>query len=257
MPRRKGTPRPPQPNSDSDDAIQFYAGILKVLNGSGIPFLVGGAYAVNALTGVNRITKDVDVFCLPSDYPRLLNACAAEGYEAEVEDERWIAKARKGDFFCDIIFGSANAINPVTHEWFDEAHKAEVLGQEVRLLPPAELIWSKAFIMDRTRFDGNDVAHVFLRCHHRINWRRLLVYMDQHWEVLFIHLLRFRYVYPSERHTVPDWVMDELLSRLDQQRKVPTPRTKVCRGRVFSRDDYYIDIAEWGFADVVGDDKHP
>jgi hypothetical protein len=239
----------------SDKAAEFYADILRHIKATGVPFLVGGAYAVNAYTGVNRVTKDVDVFCKPGDYPRLLNACSQAGYEVAVEDERWIAKICKGEVFCDVIFGSANAINPVTKEWFADTHNADVLGVAVPLIPPTELFWSKAFIMDRTRFDGNDIAHLVLKSHALINWRRLLSYMDQHWEVLLLHLVRFRYIYPTERHALPDWLLDELLSRLQEQRHIPEPKIRSCRGRVFSRDDFEIDITQWGFADVVGDEK--
>ena len=28
---------------------------------------------------------------------------------------------------------------------------------------------------------------------------------------------------------------------------------KVCRGRLFSRSDYAVDIIEWGFADILGE----
>ncbi len=54
---------------------------------------------------------------------------------------------------------------------------------------------------------------------------------------------------------MPAWLLDELLSRLREQAGLPAPQTRVCRGRLFSRDDYRIDIAEWGFADVVGDSE--
>jgi hypothetical protein len=47
--------------------------------------------------------------------------------------------------------------------------------------------------------------------------------------------------------------MDELLDRLDKQRQLPPPQMKVCRGRMFSRPDYEVDVKEWGFADVGGE----
>ncbi|WP_186450362.1 hypothetical protein [Rhizobium sp. ERR 1071] len=47
--------------------------------------------------------------------------------------------------------------------------------------------------------------------------------------------------------------MDELLDRLSAQRDLPLPQTKICRGRMYSRVDFEIDVKEWGFADVSGD----
>jgi hypothetical protein len=235
----------------------FYAAMLEVLKGAGVPFQVGGSHAVGYYVGTTPNTKDIDVFCLASDYPKLLRAGMNAGYEAEVEDERWIAKLRKGDEFCDVIFGSANLVTPVTEAWFHERHEGEICGVTAPLVPPTELIWSKVFIMDRNRFDGNTVAHLILKQHERIDWRRLMGYMEQHWEVLLFHVLHFRYIYPSEREMIPSAIVDELLSRLAEQRTMPRPQRRACRGRLFSRDDFEVDITKWGFADAVGDHKQP
>ena len=73
----------------------------------------------------------------------------------------------------------------------------------MRVIAPTELIWSKAFVQLRHRYDGGDIVHLILKQHDRIDWRRLLGYMDLHWEVLLVHLLNFRWAYPSERDHVP------------------------------------------------------
>ncbi len=73
-----------------------------------------------------------------------------------------------------------------------------------------------------------------------------------HWELLLIHLLNFRFIYPTERHCVPLWLFEELLGRLQTRAELPVPNIRVCRGRLLSPRDYLIDITEWGFADVVG-----
>jgi hypothetical protein len=243
-----------QPKSDAGGQ-RFLPGGAAAGEGDQAAFLIGGSYAINAYTGQNRGTKDVDFFCLAGDYPRILAAAAEAGFETEVEDERWIAKIKRGEHFCDVIWGSANAVVTVTEAWFRDVVPAKILDVSVRLLPPAELIWSKAFILDRKKFDGSDVAHIMLREHKRLDWQRLLSYFEQHWEVLLAHLILFRYIYPTERATVPDWLLDELLTRLALQRKMPVPNKKPCRGRIFSRDDYEVDIRQWGFADLLGDDK--
>jgi hypothetical protein len=240
----------------ASDPSAFYTDLLRHVKRLRIPFMLGGTCAVNAYVGLDRATKDLDIFCRAGDYPRLLASCAERGYATEVEDERWIAKLRSGPHYCDVIFGSANMIAPVTDQWFAEARPARVFGVPVRLIPPTELIWSKSFIQDRYKFDGNDVAHLILVQHEQVDWKRMLRYFDQHWEVLLTHLIRFRYIYPSERDRLPGWPLDDLLGRLADQRKLPLPRKLTCRGRIFSRDDFQIDIAEWGLADLVGDDKY-
>jgi predicted nucleotidyltransferase len=240
------------PVVNSPEALQFYSDALKIIAQSGVPFLVAGTFAVSSYTGIQRKTKDIDIFCKPGDYPRILHAFAELGYRTEVQDERWIAKVWKGDDFFDVIFNSTAAVTPVTDEWFKDAREVDLLGTTVRVLAPTELIWSKAFVQNRERYDGADIAHMFLKEHESVDWKKLLDYMEQYWEVLLIHILNFRFIYPADRHRVPDWIMDELLDRLRLQRELPVSQMQLCRGRMFSRTDYLIDVQEWGFADVVG-----
>ena len=241
----------------SPEAEAFYTEGLKLLKESQIPFLLGGTYAVSAYTGITRPTKDIDVFCRGGDFPRILAFFQDRGFETEIEDERWIGKVKHGTLFFDVIFNSAAAINPVTDRWFGEDHRAIVCGADVQLIPPTEMVFSKSFVQMRHKYDGPDVAHMILKQHEHIDWKRLLGHMEQYWEVLLMHVLNFRFIYPTERDHIPDWLLQELLNRLHERAKLPVPQTRICRGRLYSREDYRIDVTEWGFADVVGEEtKH-
>ena len=233
-------------------AHAFYAEVLKILKDSKFTFMVGGGFAVNAYTGLRRPTKDIDIFVKAGDYPKILNKFTSLGYKTQVDDERWLAKIFKGDLYVDLIFGSSNLVAPVTHDWFTDARTAKLFNIEVKIPSVTDLIWSKAFIQSRERYDGADIAHLILLKNSEINWERLLCSMEQYWEVLLVHLLNFRFTYPSEREKVPTWLMHELLSRLNHQFELPTAKMKVCRGRMFSVADYAADVTELGFADVVG-----
>jgi hypothetical protein len=240
-----------QPTAPSPEAQDFYAEALVRLSALGVPFLVAGTYAVSAYTGICRSTKDLDIFCKAGDYPRILTHFRELGYMIEIEDERWLAKVYKSQHFFDVIFAAANGTMPVSDSWFEHAHAIEILGVPgVRMVGPTELIWSKAFIQSRYRYDGADIAHLILKQHDQVDWRRLLADMELHWEVLLMHLLNFRWIYPTEREHVPHWLLDELLDRLARQRQLPPPRMRVCRGRMFSRFDYETAILEWGFGDL-------
>ena len=236
------------------EAQSFYTESIRLLRESGIPFLIAGTYAFSAYTGIVRRTKDLDVFCKAGDYPRILKLFQDHGYRTVVKDERWIAKVKKGRCFFDVIFGSTSAVVSVGDAWFADAYTAEVCGVDVQILSPTEFIWSKAFVQDRTRYDGADIAHVILRHADKIDWKRLLSHMEQYWEVLLMHVLNFRFIYPSERDRVPRWLLDELLTRLRERADLPPPQTRICRGRLFSRTDYTIDVREWGLADIVGEE---
>ncbi len=133
---------------------------------------------------------------------------------------------------------------PVMDQWFDAARQVEVLGTLARVVAPTELVWSKAFIQLRHRYDGPDIAHVILKRHGGIDWGRLLSCMEAHWEALLMHLLNFRWIYPSKRDHVPRWLMDGLLERLRLQLDLPPRQMKVCRGRMLSRVDYQTDVQE-------------
>jgi hypothetical protein len=235
-----------------DKAESFYTESLKLLKQSKTPFMVGGTFAINAYIGLNRETKDLDIFCKAGDYPKILQTFADQGYKTQVTDERWLAKVSKGRSYIDIIFNSAVAVNPVTDQWFKESQRGRIFGIEVSLLPPTELIWAKAFVEHRGIYHGNDIAHMILIKNKNINWKRLFSYMDQYWEVLLVHILRFRFIYPSEREIVPRWLIDELLERFNNQLNLPTSKEKVCRGRILSPTDFEIDVREWGFTDLIG-----
>ena len=87
----------------------------------------------------------------------------------------------------------------------------------MRLIPAEEMIWSKAYIQERERFDGADVAHILLRRAETLDWEHLLERFGSHWRVLLEHLVAFGFIYPSERHRIPPFVMRELISRLQDE----------------------------------------
>ena len=241
----------------TDKTQEFYVESLKILEKSKIPFMVGGTIAVMAYTGIRRDTKDMDVFCKAGDYPKILKTFSDLGFKTYVEDERWLAKVQSGKAFFDLIFNSANGITAVNDLWLKESQSGTIFDFKVKLLPPTELIFSKAFVQDRYKYDGADIAHLILVKRKNINWKRLLAYLDQYWEILLIHLLNFRFVYPSEREIIPRWLLDELINRLNAQIDLPTSKAKVSRGRMLSPHDYEIDIRQWGFTDIIGARREP
>jgi hypothetical protein len=243
-----------EPRMDDAEAESFVIEAIQELSACRFPFLLAGTFAVSAYTGITRLTKDLDIFCKAGDAQRILAHFKSKDYSVTVEDERWLGKVHKGEKFFDVIFASANGTMPVGADWFDRARHIRMYGCDVQIVGPTDLVWSKCFIQLRHRYDGADVVHLILKTHDQIDWHQLLAHMEAHWEVLLVHLLNFRWIYPSERDVIPGWLVDELLDRLAAQRQLPASETKICRGRMFSRVDFEIDVREWGFADVVGDD---
>lgn len=227
----------------------FYCRTLQHLNESKVAFLVGGAYAFARYTGIERDTKDFDIFVRPEDCERVLEVLAEAGCETEITFPHWLGKAYCGEDFFDIIYSSGNGIAKVDDEWFEHAVDEKVLGVPVKLCPPEEIIWSKATIMERERFDGADVAHLLHACAESLDWQRLLRRLDQQWRVLLSHLVLFGFTYPSKRHLIPNWVMDELLHRLQDEMLSEPPKARICYGTILSRAQYLTDIDKWGYQD--------
>jgi hypothetical protein len=214
------------------------------------PYLVGGAFALAPYTGVERDTKDFDIFVRPCDVDRVEAVLAAAGCTIERFAPFWLSKARLGDDFIDVIHSSGNGIAVVDDLWFEHSHEAKAFGVPVRIVPAEEMLWSKAFIMERERFDGADVLHIVHERAHRLDWQRILDrFGDRHWRVLLAHLTLFGFVYPQRRASIPDWVMAELVRRLRREQRQPPPRLPVCRGSLLSRHQYAMDIADWGYRD--------
>ena len=232
------------------DTMAFYCHALELLKEAEVPFLVGGAYAFERYTGIARNTKDLDVFVMRADAERALSVLADAGYRTEMTFPHWLGKAFGGNDVLDVIFSSGNGLAQVDAEWFAHGVEDEVLGVPVKLSPPEEVIWSKALIMERERYDGADVAHVLRACAERLDWPRLLARFGPNWRPLLSHLILFGYIYPGERERIPYGVMRELLRRLQSDLDTPAPVTRLCQGTILSREQYLIDIEQWGYDDA-------
>jgi hypothetical protein len=231
------------------ETLAFYRGSMAKLDDAGLPFLVGGAYAFERYTGIARHTKDFDIFVHPRDVERVLDTLAAAGCETDLPFPHWLGKARCGEDFVDVIFSSGNGVAAVDDDWFRHSVEAKVFDHPVRLIPAEEMIWSKAFIMERERFDGGDVAHILRASAERIDWPRLVGRFGDYWRVLMAHLVMFGFVYPGERHRIPSGVLSELSTRLQRELGTPEPGERVCRGTILSRAQYLVDVDRWGYLD--------
>jgi hypothetical protein len=235
---------------NGDHATVFYQDVLRSMAAARIPFMVGGAYAFSQFTGITRPTKDLDLFILRKDFERLTEALKPHGYATELTYPHWLGKIHCGEHFVDLIFNSGNGIAEVDDAWFEHAVEGEVLGQPVLICPVEETIWSKAFIMERERFDGADIAHLIRTGSGAMDWQRLLERFNPHWRLLFSHLVLFGFVYPDHHNLVPRWLMDTLIDRLRGEMEAAPAADHVCQGTLLSRAQYLPDIERWGYRDA-------
>ena len=227
---------------------KFYRAAMLLLEKANVPFLVGGAYAFGVYTGISRDTKDFDIFIQPRDVEAALETLRAAGYEGERTFPHWLAKVMCGEDVIDFIYAAGNGLCQVDQTWFDRACDGELVGIPVKLCAPEEIVWMKAFVMERERYDGADIAHLIECCAEKIDWDHLLSRFGPDWRVLLSHLILFGYVFPSERYRVPKEIIDRLVERL---RKEPWEEgNRTCRGTLISRQQYLRDIQERGFRDA-------
>jgi hypothetical protein len=239
-----------KPPEFAPEQIALFREVLELMNRCGARYVISGAFALQEHTGICRDTKDLDLFLPVAHVGKALDCLRMDGFECEITDPVWLAKARRGDFFVDLITGMSNGAISVDDSWVEHGSPKTVFDVPTRVLAAEELIASKLFVTRRERFDGADIAHVVYGTRGRLNWERLLHLVGEHWEVLLWALMLFRYVYPAQTDYVPRAVWDDLLQRLQQMVAHPDPKAQF-RGSLIDDKMFAIDVAEWGKRNIL------
>ena len=265
MPEPSAAPRPPHLRNLSDqeersvthsdfwipeEEREIYKRALGALNAAGVPYVVAGAYAIYEHTGIYRQTKDLDVFCEPEVLLRGMQALREAGFTTRLEQSHWLAKAKDGPYFVDVIFGMGNGLALIDADWYRYSTPAILAATPVRTAPAEELIWHRLFINERHRQDMADIVHLILCRGERLDWDRLVAKSGPHWPLLLAQLQMFRYVYPTYAERVPRAVLQDLLERARNEPQVPSTEDPHTRGTLISRFSFAIDVHEWGFRDL-------
>ncbi len=192
--------------------------VLTLFEKERLPYAVSGAFALQQHTGICRFTKDLDVFLTPQDISAALKHLREHGFECEICDPVWLAKAHRDDYFVDL----------------------------------EELLASKLFVTRRERFDGADIAHVIYSSRGKLQWSRVLELAGEHWEIVLWALVLFRYVYPAHSDYVPQAVWQDLLARFAKGLRSPDPKARF-RGSLIDDKMFAIDVNEWGLDDLLNE----
>jgi len=233
-----------------EEQRRLFRELLKLANEQQIPYAVSGAFALQQHTGIWRFTKDLDLFLTAEHLPCALSLLEKAGFGCEICDPVWLAKARRGEFFVDLITGMSNGVIVVDDSWIARSQPATLLGIATRVLAPEELIASKLFVTRRERFDGADIAHIVFALRGQLDWQRILDIAGEHWEMLFWALVLFHYVYPAHANYVPSLIWSDLLQRFQDAISHPDPAAPF-RGSLIDEKMFAIDVNEWGLHDVL------
>ena len=229
---------------------QLFREVLELFNRHHIPYAVSGAFALQKHTGIWRDTKDLDLFLPAENVPAALRGLHDAGFETEVCDPVWLAKAHRGEYFVDLITGMSNAVITVDHSWISHATPFEVFGAPTYVLAPEELIASKLFVTRRERFDGADIVHVIHGTCGNLDWSRVLALAGKHWGVVLWAIVLFQYVYPAQAGYIPRAVWDDLLARFRSEVEHPDSNAQF-RGSLIDENMFAIDALEWGFDNLL------
>lgn len=224
--------------------------VLTALEDNRVPYAVSGAFALQQHTGICRFTKDLDLFLTSENAPEALECLKYRGFQCEVKDPVWLAKAYRDGFFVDLITGMSNAVIVVDNSWIQRATPGTIHGIKTRVLAPEELIASKLFVTRRERFDGADIAHVIYGTKGKLDWGRMLYLIGEHWEMLFWALVLFRYIYPAQTGYVPGEVWQDLIARFVNSVAEPDSAAKF-RGSLVDDNMFAIDVKEWGLPNML------
>jgi hypothetical protein len=119
-----------------------------------------------------------------------------------------------------------------------------------QIISAEDLIASKLFVLRRERFDGADISHVIYRMKGQLKWDRILELAAEHWEILLLALVLFRYVYPAHTDYVPAALWQNLLSRYMHLVQHPDANAPF-RGSLVDDNIFCIDIKDWGLEDLL------
>jgi hypothetical protein len=229
---------------------KLFREVIELMNRNKVQCVVSGAFALHEHTGIWRDTKDLDLFMPANEVGRALALLERDGFQTEVLDPVWLAKAWRGDYFVDLITGMSNGVVRVDYSWIKRASRADVFGISIRVLAPEELIASKVFVTRRERFDGADICHVIYGTKGKFDWNRLFRLLGEHWEMLLWCLVLYHYIYPAHSEYVPQRIWDELLERFRIELKHPNKDMQF-RGSLIDEKMFAIDVEEWGKRNII------
>lgn len=193
---------------------RIYRCALDKLAQEQVPFALGGGLALGIYTGKGRHTKDLDLYILPEDRPRVvtfLSECGlADYYDIKSYVRDWIYRAHSGDVIVDAIWSMANKRADVDWGWLDGGPKIQMLDRKFNVIPPEELIWSKLYVLQRDRCDWPDVMNLLCATGALLDWHHLFRRVESDLPLLKGVVSVFAWVSPERAQELPGWLWEEL-----------------------------------------------
>jgi hypothetical protein len=217
-----------------------YREVIHQARSLGIWCAFGGAFATAVYTGQLRNTKDFDLYILPQDYGRMIEALRRAGlqdhYDRLPYDRSWIYRASREDIIVDAIWQMANARAAVDQQWLTLGPEVVIRGERLRAIPVEELLWTKLYVLQRERSDWPDVLNLVHAQARGMDWDRLIHRLEADSPLLRAVLLLYRWLVP-ERDDIPAkvWARLELPDRSEAGVELTRQRAALLDSRPWFR----------------------
>lgn len=191
-----------------DDQWSVYRDAITIARQTGLPFMLGGGFALAAYTGRWRNTKDIDFYILPHHRQKFVDALTGAGftdyYEQLAYDRGWIYRGFRDGTIVDLIWAMANRRAEAAEAWFKNATELTVRGEQLRVIAPEELLWCKMYVLQRDHSDWPDILNLVYAVGPRLDWSRILRHVGDDAPVLRALLTLFGWLCPQRAAELPD-----------------------------------------------------
>jgi hypothetical protein len=190
-----------------DEQWVVYRDAISCARHTGLPFMLGGGFALAAYIGRWRNTKDIDFYVLPGQRQQFIEALSAAGftdyYEQLPYDRGWIYRSFRDGTIVDLIWSMANRRAEAQPSWFDHSREIVVRGERLNVIAAEELFWCKMYVMQRDHSDWPDVLNLLQAVGPDLDWNRVLDNLHEDLPLLRSLLILFSWISPGRAGELP------------------------------------------------------
>jgi hypothetical protein len=156
----------------------------------------------------------MDLCVLPLDRDAMVQITNEAGlhdlYDEKPYDRGWIYRSIEDGIIVDIIWQLANYQGEVDEAWLTSGPEVTLHGDQVRLVAPEEIIWSKIHIVQRERCDFPDIINILYACGAELDWTRLMQRLKGEERLLASVVSLFSWLAPGRARQFPEWIWRKL-----------------------------------------------
>jgi len=225
----------------SDQEWNVYRAAIEAIRGAGVPFLLGGGFALATFIGRWRDTKDIDFYIHPRDRAVAVAALTRAGFSDYFDrvayDRKWIHRSVRSNVIVDLIWSMANQRARVDDTWFKRAGRVSIRKQDMLVLPREEFMWCKLYILQRDHCDWTDVFNLIYAVGADLDWQHLIERLAQDTPLLKALLTVYGWLCPKRIRLLP--------ASLWQALRMPPPEARNGTRRDLRDHIRLLDTRDW------------